>query len=222
LNSRFANFLNVSGNCGFGSDFVRIPCVFVSVMGRNEPKDDRDEEAEIKAKARTAYDVQRHRLEKLMKDPAKPAFIPEPRKEKDVNKAPDFVYNVMGSSAGAGSGEFHVYRQIRRKEYERQKVLDVRKTKDDLDEAFQIKREENAKAAADKTAKKRAKRLKKKANAKKAKQSKAATKGSTDTKKDDSDSESDKSDNEEDDDKKNEDKNADAQDRTDEKEQASS
>ena len=64
--------------------------------------------------------------------------IAQPRKEKDINKAPDFVYNVMGSSAGAGSGEFHVYRQLRRKEYERQRVLESRKSKEDLDEAFQM------------------------------------------------------------------------------------
>lgn len=29
----------------------------------------------------------------------------------------------MGSSAGAGSGEFHVYRHLRRKEYARQKQI---------------------------------------------------------------------------------------------------
>merc|ERR1711974_500376 len=116
---------------------------------------------------RTPYDIQRSKLEKLMKNPEKPVNIPVPRKEKDVNKAPDFVYNVMGSSAGAGSGEFHVYRNIRRKEYERQRVLDERKNRDDLDDAFQIKREENIREAEERTAKKRAKRQKKKLNAKK-------------------------------------------------------
>lgn len=48
--------------------------------------------------ALTAYDVQRSKLDKLMKDPSKPVFIPETRKEKDPNKAPDFVYNVTSLS----------------------------------------------------------------------------------------------------------------------------
>ena len=100
-----------------------------------------------------------------MSNPAKPAFIPQPRKEKDVNKAADFQYNVMGSSAGAGSGEFHVYRHIRRKEADRQKELGKRKDRDDMNEAYHQKLEENKKSAEEKTSKKRAKRLKKKQNA---------------------------------------------------------
>ena len=32
--------------------------------------------------------------------------------------------NVQGSSAGAGSGEFHVYKQNRRREYERLKLME--------------------------------------------------------------------------------------------------
>ena len=125
---------------------------------------------------RTAYDVQRSKLEKLMSNPEKPVNIPVPRNEKDPNKAAEFVYNVMGSSAGAGSGEFHVYRQIRRKEFARQKIMGEQKSKDDLNEQFHAKIEENQREADEKTAKKRAKRQKmkekmkeKKKNAKKQK-----------------------------------------------------
>lgn len=35
----------------------------------------------------------------------------------------------MGSSAGAGSGEFHVYRHLRRKEYARQKHIQLKADK---------------------------------------------------------------------------------------------
>ncbi|CAG8650706.1 10780_t:CDS:2 [Scutellospora calospora] len=65
-------------------------------------------------------DVQRQQLEKLLQRADKPVTIPEI--DKPRLKAPkDIVRNVQGSSAGAGSGEFHVYRAHRRREYTRLK-----------------------------------------------------------------------------------------------------
>ena len=74
--------------------------------------------------ALTAVEKQRSQLEKLLKDPAKPAYIPPPPKEKTIRAAREMMKNVQGSSAGAGSGEFHVYKASRRREYERLKLLE--------------------------------------------------------------------------------------------------
>jgi hypothetical protein len=74
--------------------------------------------------APTAVERQRSQLEKLLKDPEKPAYVPPPPKEKTVRPPREMMKNVQGSSAGAGSGEFHVYKASRRREYERLKLLD--------------------------------------------------------------------------------------------------
>ena len=74
--------------------------------------------------ALTAVEKQRLQLEKLLKDPTKPAHIPPPPKEKTIRAAREMMKNVQGSSAGAGSGEFHVYKASRRREYERLKLLE--------------------------------------------------------------------------------------------------
>ncbi|XP_045477826.1 PRKR-interacting protein 1 homolog [Harmonia axyridis] len=111
---------------------------------------------------KNSTDLQRMKLEKLMKNPEKPVVIPEKPKARGVPAVPDFVRNVMGSSAGAGSGEFHVYRHLRRKEYARQKYMQEKGERERLDEEYHKKLEENRLLAEAKTAKKRAKRLKKK------------------------------------------------------------
>jgi hypothetical protein len=74
--------------------------------------------------APTAVERQRVQLDRLLKDPAKPAFVPSAPKEKSIRPAREMMKNVQGSSAGAGSGEFHVYKASRRREYERLKLLD--------------------------------------------------------------------------------------------------
>ncbi|XP_057218216.1 PRKR-interacting protein 1 homolog [Triplophysa rosa] len=122
--------------------------------------------------AKTPAQEQRLKLERLMRNPDKAAPIPEKPKEWNPRAPPEFVRDVMGSSAGAGSGEFHVYRHLRRREYQRQDFLERLSDKQKMDEDYIEKLEENQKAAEDRTAKRRKKREKlkqKKLMAKKAK-----------------------------------------------------
>lgn len=123
------------------------------------------------SKTFTAYDVQRRKLDKLMSEPEKPVVIPERRDERKFPDAPEFVRNIMGSSAGAGSGEFHVYRHLRRKEYARQRFITEQARREDADIQFQERVQAKQAAAEARTAKKRAKRLKRKQNLKKKKSS---------------------------------------------------
>lgn len=74
--------------------------------------------------AASAVEKQRSQLDRLLKDPSKPAYIPAPPKDKSIRPPREMMKNVQGSSAGAGSGEFHVYKAGRRREYERLKAMD--------------------------------------------------------------------------------------------------
>lgn len=125
---------------------------------------------------RNATDLQRLKLEKLMKNPEKLAFIPDRPKDKRFSDPAEFVRNVMGSSAGAGSGEFHVYRHIRRREYARQEFLQNCKEKDDLDRDYHIRLENNKIEVEMKAAKNRAKRQRKKEKQKAKRQKKNSNK----------------------------------------------
>ncbi|CAA7261622.1 unnamed protein product [Cyclocybe aegerita] len=116
--------------------------------------------------ALTSVEKQRAQLEKLLKDPSKPAYIPPPPKEKNIRPAREMMKNVQGSSAGAGSGEFHVYKASRRREYERLKLLEEASHKEIIEEEFERKRREAEEIANAKTAKNRAKRQKKKERSK--------------------------------------------------------
>lgn len=109
------------------------------------------------------YDGQRRRIERLMENPDRLIELPDTSMSLSKKyEPPDFVRNVMGSSAGAGSGEFHVYRHLRRKELTRLKELEEGAVVDELDTEFKRKLEETKRKAEERTAKKRLKREKKK------------------------------------------------------------
>ncbi|KAJ7218016.1 hypothetical protein GGX14DRAFT_599143 [Mycena pura] len=112
--------------------------------------------------ALTAVERQRSQLDRLLKDPLKPAFIPPPPKDKTVRPPREMMKNVQGSSAGAGSGEFHVYKAGRRREYERLQIMEEEAQKEADTAEFERKRREAEEVAESKTAKNRAKRQKKK------------------------------------------------------------
>ncbi|KAJ0989819.1 hypothetical protein J5N97_008175 [Dioscorea zingiberensis] len=79
-----------------------------------------------------------------------------------IENVPVRVSNTSGSSAGSGSGDFHQYRQMRRKEQDRLSRMDVDYQRRKELAEFNLRREERLKAAEERTAKKRSKRQKKK------------------------------------------------------------
>ncbi|CAH1444942.1 unnamed protein product [Lactuca virosa] len=79
-----------------------------------------------------------------------------------LDHVPVRVNNTSGSSAGSGSGDFHQYRQMRRKEQDRLARMDVDFHKRKQVAEFNKRRDERLKATEERTAKKRLKRQKKK------------------------------------------------------------
>ncbi|KAL1748773.1 hypothetical protein HDZ31DRAFT_28995 [Schizophyllum fasciatum] len=116
--------------------------------------------------ALSAVEKQRAQLDRLLKDPAKPAYVPPPPQDKTIRPAREMMKNVQGSSAGAGSGEFHVYKASRRREYERLKLLEEQNRKEAEAAEFERKRKAVEEQVEAKTAKNRAKRQKKKERSK--------------------------------------------------------
>ncbi|KAM9703425.1 PRKR-interacting protein 1 homolog [Menidia menidia] len=138
----------------------------------NKPGKSGGKEAQALIIPKTPAEEQRLKLERLMRNPEKVAPIPDRQKEWKPRAPPEFVRDVMGSSAGAGSGEFHVYRHLRRREYQRQDFLDKMAEIQNKDERYMERLEQNKLAAEERTAKRRKKREKlkqKKLMAKKAK-----------------------------------------------------
>lgn len=102
-------------------------------------------------------------VDALFAKPDREIHIPTSAPGKGLAPPPEIVANVQGSSAGAGSGEFHVYKASRRREYERLRLMDEEVKKEEDEKAFKARKEEQEKKDREKTEKNRAKRLKKRA-----------------------------------------------------------
>ncbi|QSZ29673.1 hypothetical protein DSL72_004189 [Monilinia vaccinii-corymbosi] len=104
-------------------------------------------------------------IERLMAAPDRDIHIPASaslavKRDPGAN-IPEIVQNVQGSSAGAGSGEFHVYKASRRREYERLKSMDEEVKKEEEAERWEREKKEREEKDAEKTRKAREKREKK-------------------------------------------------------------
>ncbi|KAJ2496889.1 hypothetical protein GGH96_005496 [Coemansia sp. RSA 1972] len=104
---------------------------------------------------------QRNQVEYLMKNIDKPIDISTPEKSM-LRPPPDIVLNVRGSSAGAGSSDFSIYRDLRRKENLRVKLMESDAAQDSAKDKFIDEIELLKQKDEEKTAKNRAKRQKRK------------------------------------------------------------
>ena len=118
----------------------------------------------LKRRALTPVSQQATQVDALFAKPDRDIPIPSSAlgKKPTLPAPPEIVANVQGSSAGAGSGEFHVYKASRRREYERVKMMDEEMAREKADEAFEKKRDEMSKKDLEKTEKNRRRRDKKK------------------------------------------------------------
>ncbi|KAF1358468.1 hypothetical protein EJ07DRAFT_124105 [Lizonia empirigonia] len=96
----------------------------------------------------------------LFAKPSREMHIPSTTPCTAVSAPPEMVANVQGSSAGAGSGEFHVYKASRRREYERLRAMDEEVEKEQDEKEFLARKAEQERRDRDKTERNRAKRAK--------------------------------------------------------------
>ncbi|KAJ1835484.1 PRKR-interacting protein 1 [Coemansia sp. RSA 2706] len=114
-------------------------------------------------------DKQRSQIDYLMRNIDKPIKLPTVSEKPLLKPPPEIVLNVRGSSAGAGSSDFSIYRDLRRKENMRVKLMETEAAKDSANDAFTQEIESLKRKDEEKTAKNRAKRQKRKSKAKGAK-----------------------------------------------------
>ncbi len=114
-----------------------------------------------KKRALTPLSAQAKELESLFARPDQEVRTERPNTAPRLAAPPEIVTNVQGSSAGAGSGEFHVYKASRRREYERLRRMDEEVAKETADADFEHGKEERLRKDDEKTRRNREKREKK-------------------------------------------------------------
>ncbi|KAH6841785.1 hypothetical protein CUC08_Gglean007300 [Alternaria sp. MG1] len=122
-----------------------------------------------KKRALTPRSAQASQVEALFAKPDRDVHIPGSSALAKSSLPPEIVANVQGSSAGAGSGEFHVYKASRRREYERLRMMDDEVKKEEDEKEFAKRKEELEKKDKEKTEKNRLKREKARQRKEKAK-----------------------------------------------------
>ncbi|KAF2805292.1 DUF1168-domain-containing protein [Mytilinidion resinicola] len=113
-----------------------------------------------KKRALTPLSQQSSHIEALFAKPDREIKIPSahPKHLNGLAAPPEIVANVQGSSAGAGSGEFHVYKASRRREYERLRLMDEEVKREEAETEFQRQKEEVERRDREKTGKNKARR----------------------------------------------------------------
>jgi hypothetical protein len=120
----------------------------------------------LKKRALTPVSSQAASLDALFAKPDQEIRLPPPTSSSTLTisqqhgQPPEIVANVQGSSAGAGSGEFHVYKASRRREYERLRAMDEEVQREKELEGWGKERREREERDREKTRKNRERREK--------------------------------------------------------------